>query len=234
VGDIYKITKIMEDKICIILPTRERLNDFILFANSWKETTKGYSHVIAVVDDNDSTYDNLINENTYSFIWEKVTPKPMLHILNEIAVKYCTQYNYMAFMEDDVIIRTPNWETRIINKIKELGKNAIVWCNDLINGEKAVSLAFMNSYIVCKLGHMCIPGLKTMAADVYWKDLGNKLNSLYYFDDIILEHKHYITGKRRYDNTSYIMDSYLQIDRDYYNSQECRNQIEEDYIKLIS
>jgi hypothetical protein len=222
----------MEEKIAIIIPTKERLNDFKLFAESWKNTTNGHSVVIVGIDDNDTTYNDLIIENTYPFIWEKVTPKPFLPITNELAVKYCYTYNYVAFLEDEMTFNTLFWEMKIINKIKELGDNGIVWCNDLINHDKVVNMAFMNSKIVQKLGYMVSPGLKTQVADVYWMELGKKLNSLYYFDDIIIEHKHWITGKRLIDKTSIDVDSYLQIDRDYHASQEYKNKLDEDYIKL--
>ena len=224
----------MKDKICVIIPTKERLNDFKLFAESWKNTTDGYSDVIVGVDNNDITYDELIKENVYPFMWERVTPKPFLHILNELAVKYCHTYNYVAFLEDEMSFNTPYWETLMINKLKELGDNGIVWANDLINKENLVNMAFMNSNIVQKLGYMCTPGLKTQVADIYWMDLGKKLNSLYYFNDIIIEHRHYITGKRGMDKTSINVDSYLQADRDYHATKEYKDKLEEDYIKLTT
>jgi hypothetical protein len=224
----------MEDKICVIIPTRERLNDFKLFAESWKNTTNRYSDVIVGVDNNDNTYDKLIEENVYPFIWERVTPKPFLHILNELAVKYCYTYNYLAFLEDDVTFDSNGWETLIINKIKEIGDTAIVWPNELLNKQNLVGIPFMNSKIIQKLGHMSEPGFNTQVVDLYWLDLAKLLNTYYYFDNVIMEHRHYITGKRSYDNTAILVDSFMNQDRTYYRSEEYRQNLIKDYNTLTT
>lgn len=222
----------MEDKIAILIPTRKRLNDFILFADSWKQTNEGNSVVIVGYDEDDNTYDHLISQNTYPFIWEKGKCKPFLHILNDLANKYCTKYKYLAFFEDDVRFVTPKWESRIINKIKELGNTAFVWCDDSLNKEKILGVPFFNSLIIQKLGHMSRPEFNTQVVDLYWTELAKKMGTLYYFNDIIIEHRHYITRKRTKDETSVKVQIESVGDTEYYNSQKYKDDFQTDYEKL--
>ena len=224
----------MENKICVLIPTRKRLEDFKLFADSWIKTTEGKSIVVVAIDHDDNTYDEIIKENIYPFIYERQESKPFIKILNDMAVRYAERYQCVAFMEDDCTYNTPGWETRILDKVNEIGDNAIVWCNDLVNHNHIVGLPFMNSNIIRTLGWMATPRFSTLFVDHYWKRLGNKLNSLYYFSDIIIEHRHYIKGKRQKDEISKKVEYEASFDDGprYFKSQEFNNDIDNDVKKL--
>lgn len=223
----------MIDKICIITPTRERLEDFQIFANSWKKTTDGNSIIVVGIDDDDDTYDSIIKNNEYPFIYERVKSKPFLHILNELAVKYAKEYNYIAFIEDDVRFITTNWDLRLINKLKELGKNGMVWCNDLISGRKVIGQPCISSSIIRRLGYMSLPNFNTQLADAYWTELSWKIKSAYYFDDIIIEHRHYSTGKRPKGKTSWKVQIDSIGDNDYKESRKFKKALKRDAKKLL-
>ncbi len=218
-------------KIVILLPTRERLSDFKIFAESWRNTTEGKSDVVVRIDNNDLTYENIKLEYP-EFIYEYGESKPILEILNDLAIKYCEKYDYVNFMEDDCNFNTQGWETIFINKLTELGDNAIVWGNDLLNRDYIVGLPFMNSKIIKKLGYMSPPEIKYLWPDHFWKHIGTAMNSLYYFPDVIIEHRHYSTGKRAKDNVSDIVDSRGQADFYNYNQVYLKNNFHNDIKKL--
>jgi len=208
------------DKILIILPTKQRFNDFCLCADSWNTTTEGLSDVLVITDENEGGYDK--TKSAYPFKWETTKLGSPLEILNEAAVKYCNEYRWLSFMEDDCIYISDNWESSFITKLKELGKNGIVYCNDMLNERGLVGIPFLDSRIVQCLGYMSPPGLKAGYADNFWKQLGADLESLYYFDELIIEHRHFSTGKRRKDDVACQLDSYTnerQIYLDYYINQ---------------
>ena len=209
-------------KIAILIPTRERLEDFKIFAESWKNTTEGYSDVIVRIDDDDLTYEEIKKEYP-EFVYEYGERKPFLDLLNDSAIKYSETYNYIGFMEDDCNFNTQGWERIFINKLMELGDNGIVWGNDLVNGEYIVGLPFMNSKIIKKLGYMCPPEIKYLWADHFWKDIGEALGSLYYFPDVIIEHRHYSKGKRQKDAISIEVDSNGLNDCNAYNGVYLKN-----------
>ena len=232
----------MENKICVLIPTRKRLVDFKLFADSWIKTTEGKSIVVVAIDTDDNTYDEIISNNVYPFIYERQVSKPFLHILNDMAVRYAEQYECIAFLEDDVTFNTYGWETPILNKQNEIGKNSIIWCNDLSNDSvkygmpgnsgNQVGAPFMNSNIIRILGFMACPIFNTHHTDVYWLELGKKLNSLYWFSDIIIEHRHYCFDKRPYDDTAKKVNDEAKGEPERYHSQEYKNNLIRDVEKL--
>ena len=194
-----------QDKILIILPTKNRLKDFEIFAESWVKTTEGKSDVLVAINFDDNTYDDI--KEKYPFIYEKVNPGSVLEILNQMSVKYSKEYKYISFMEDDCNFVTEKWETSFINKLKDIGDYGIVWGDDLVNRDYIVGLPFLDSKIIDVLGYMSPPEIKYLWVDHFWKNLGADLGTLFYFPDIVVEHRHYSTGKRQKDEISVVVDS---------------------------
>jgi hypothetical protein len=221
-----------KEKILIILPTKQRLNDFETFAESWMTTTKGKSDVLVAIDLEDKTYDTV--KEKYPFIYEKVEPSSVLEILNQMAVKYSKEYKFISFMEDDCVFVTENWEDSFINKLNEIGDYGIVWGNDLINRHQIVGLPFLDSKIVDVLGYMSPPELKYLWVDYFWKQLGADLGTLFYFPEIIVEHRHYSSGKRQKDEISDVVDSHGLIDMKSYHENYLKNRYRSDLQKLIN
>jgi len=212
----------MKNKIAVLIPTRERISDFIIFADSWVNTTNGLSDVIIRIDNDDTTYEE-IKHKYPQFIYEYGERKPFLELLNELAVKYSDDYKYIGFMEDDCNFVTPHWEQSFISRLELIGKYGIVWGNDLINNDRLVGLPFMTSSIVKTLGYMCPPEIKYLFADVFWKDLGNELCILSYMPEVVVEHRHYSTGKRQIDVISQIVDSNNNTDDSQYQLYKSTN-----------
>lgn len=221
-----------QQRIAVLIPTKDRLEDFRIFAESWQNTTEGLSDVIVGVDAGDTSYDEMIAE--FGFIKEELEAKPFLYLLNDMAVKYAKEYEYLNFMEDDCTFLTAGWERVFIAKLQEIGEYGIVWGNDLLNGEYIVGLPFMHSKIVDVLGYMSPPEIKYLWADHFWKHLGTGLGTLFYFFDIIVEHRHYSTGKRAIDSVSVEVDSKGAEDFVGYNQHYLPNRLLEDIQKLLN
>lgn len=187
----------MKNKIAIVLPTRNRPKDLYLFAKSWENTTEGFSDVFIQTDKDDNTDYHFLKK--YPFIHLIGESKPFLHIVNSLAtLAVKLQYKYIGFMEDDCCF-VDSWEKPFIQKLDELKEQkgyGIVWGNDNINKNSIVGLPFMTSNFVKNLGYMVHPSLHYLWGDYYWKEVGQALDCLYYFPDILIEHRHYSTGKR--------------------------------------
>ena len=184
----------MAARIVVVIPTKGRPAQFRRFADSWVRATEGLSDVVVGLDQGDTTYDHL--KARYPFIYEHVTPKPFLHILNELALTYADRYEYIAFMEDDCVYVSANWESSFIKGLEALGDNGIVWGDDELNRERLVGLPVMHASIVRRLGFMAPFQLKCLWADNYWTDLGRALGSSRYFPDVLIRHEHYSTTLR--------------------------------------
>lgn len=219
-----------QDKILIILPTKNRLKDFEIFAESWVKTTEGRSDVLVAINFDDNTYDDI--KEKYPFIYEKVNPGSVLEILNQMSVKYSKEYKYISFMEDDCNFVTEKWETSFINKLKDIGDYGIVWGDDLVNRDYIVGLPFLDSKIIDVLGYMSPPEIKYLWVDHFWKKLGADLSTLFYFPDIVVEHRHYSTGKRQKDEISVVVDSNGLNDMVGYKDVYLKTRYESDLKKL--
>ncbi len=216
-----------KSKIAILIPTRGRGEDFRFFAESWKKTTEGLSDVIVRIDDDDTEALTLVRDFP-EFTFHIGERKPFLDLLNDLAKRYCEEYPYLGFMEDDCNFNTPGWETTFIQKLEELGDNGIVWGNDLLNEHTLVGLPFLNSKIVQRLGYMAPPEIKYLWADHFWLKLGRELNSLYYFPHIVVEHRHYSTGKRKKDDIAEVVDEDGTKDFVFFNQDYMVNNFQRD------
>jgi hypothetical protein len=59
----------------------------------------------------------------------------------------------------------------------------------------------MSSKIIKAIGYMAPPKQKHMYLDNFWLDLGTRLNSIHYLEDVIIEHLHFSVGKSDMDSS---------------------------------
>jgi hypothetical protein len=96
---------------------------------------------------------------------------------------------------DDVIFRTPGWDTQIMEALKTPG---IAYGDDLIHGVNHPSAVFMSAPIAKALGWLALPASKHQWVDDGWKRLGEATNTLR-FVPIVVEHMHPAVGKAEMD-----------------------------------
>lgn len=207
----------MLEKILWIVPSRNRPKKLERFLDSWTACTSGYSDMLIALDDDDSSCDHLMSKYK-NVIWEKSPPpeESFLEVLNNKATKYSSEYAYIGFNEDDAIFHTPNYEEQFIQKLKELGKNGIVYANDMINKRGRIYFPVMDSSIIKRLGYMVPTNLRCMYADDFWRDLGKALDSVYRFENIVIQHLHYTRDDGVVDNISEYVDASKSRDADAY------------------
>lgn len=221
----------MKKEILIIVPSRSgnsvRYPNVDRFIQYWKLNSEGNSDLcIALDNDDDHQYprrDGVIYE---------VNPRVrMIPTLNQIAMKYKNQYKYIAFFGDDHIIRTA-WETKFIEYFIENNGIGIAYGNDLLQGEKLPTAVCLTSNIIDKLGYMVPTNLIHMYADNFWLDLGQELNIIKYFDEVIFEHLHPDNGKADRDSQYIESNSVFGIDQQRYNEYINSNKFNEDVLKI--
>jgi hypothetical protein len=88
----------------------------------------------------------------------------------------------------------------ITDALTELG-SGIAYGNDLLQGERLPTAAFMTSDIIRTLGWMCPPTLEHLYIDNAWLELGRAMGRLRYLPDVVLEHLHPDAGKAQQDQT---------------------------------
>jgi len=224
----------MKEKILWICPSRERPDRLEHLIKSWYKTTSGYSTLLVVKDSNDNSYDKLVND--YPEVFWKTTEPPtfgsFLSIINAQAIEYADQYQYIGFMEDDIVFETIGYEIDFISKLKELGKTGIVHAKDGMEHSSLLTIPVVNSYIIRTLGWFSPPELRSLWADNFWRDMANHLGTYYKFENIMIRHNHYSTSSTiPKDHISKVVDKNHRIDGKNYKKYK-DNYFLEDMKKL--
>ena len=182
-------------ELLVIVPTRNRPENSIEFYNSFKEVTDpNFTDLIFCLDDDDVQYPR-IDGVLYS-----VNHRMRMNgTLNKVAVEYAPYYKYTAFLGDDHRTRTSGWDRKLT---KATGDFGITHGNDLTldpNGSDLPTAVVMTSNIIMELGYMSPPEFKHLYLDVFWREMGKKLNIFSYHPDIIIEHLHPQVSKNQWD-----------------------------------
>lgn len=221
----------MENKIALLIPIRNRLDLLNKMIKSWEETTTGKSDIIFGIDDDDKTYDEFM-VNHKNFTYEIGSPTTSLGWLNRLAKKYCKQYSYLGFFEDDCTFITKNWEKEYISELSK--HNIAIVYNDLNDNMRLLcGLPFVTSSFVETLGFMCPENLEYLWADNFWYDIGNASNIIHRLDTQHFSHNHYSRcSDTPFDDIANKIYSKMESDRfEYY--KYCKTKMKLDILKLI-
>lgn len=205
----------MTAELLMIVPTRGRPQNARDLYTSWMATVTGNSQLLFVVDDDDPQLGTYQTQMAWMLNAQLlVGPRlRMVGSLNAAAVKFASDYKYLGFLGDDHRLRSVSWDTRMM---KGLAKSpaSVVYGNDLLQGEAMPTAVIMTSDIVQTLGYFAPPPLTHLCADLCWKLYGERLGTLTYFDDIIIEHLHPANGKAVQDSGYLEVNSSEMIKKD--------------------
>lgn len=221
--------KIKKNTNLIIIPSRNRVTNIERAIKGIKETSFISDLMIGLDEDNHSIYprfDGVIYEVNPQ------TEKRMNGTLNLLATKYADKYETISFMGDDHLPRTTGWDKILYSPIKEKGYG-VSYGNDLYQGKNLPTAVMMSTNIIKTLGFMSPPEQVHMFLDNFWKAVGERLDSIFYFDDIIIEHLHAYIGKSELD------DMYKSVNNEHVAGNDgikygeyMHNRFESDIIKL--
>jgi hypothetical protein len=187
------IQKWEKNKNLIIIPSRDRVANTDRAIQAIKETAVMSDIMIGLDDDNESIYPRV-----EGVIYE-VNPRLRMNgTLNLLAMKYADQYETIFFMGDDHLPKEYGWDARLYGAIEEKGYG-VSYGNDLLQGINLPTAVMMSSNIIKELGFMSPPALIHMFMDNFWKSVGEGLEAITYFDDLIIEHLHAYAGKAELD-----------------------------------
>lgn len=127
-------------------------------------------------------------------------PEGMNAALNRAFEELGGGYQYVSFMGDDHLVRTPGWDTLLIESITAHG-HGVAYGNDLLTNGELPTFAMISTNIAKALGFFAPPTLRHMYLDDYWLRLGTSLNACFYRPDVVVEHMHHSVGKSEFDAT---------------------------------
>ena len=190
------------EAILMFVPSRKRANILEKLRTSFNKTSSGYAELLVILDRDDShnyykhhdiKYE--IYDGEIGYAQEK---------MNHFAVNYAKKYRYVGFIGDDNEFITQNWDEIAYNRLSSGGENSIGYLNDLMSEqgraqEKACRNVIMDSNIITKLDFMAPKCLRHFYNDNFWYNLGASLRTLVYFNNVKVNHNHYLNSRSEYD-----------------------------------
>lgn len=197
--------------ILIVLPSKGRPEKIEGFYETWRKTTNGLSEVITFLDEDDPSLKKYKKHKDITL--EIGSGRSFSDACNR-AFNTHPNYKYYFIVSDDHRIRSKNWEKRFTNIIEENGGKGVSFGDDLMYGDKIASAALVSGNIFRALGFVTLPGLIHMYTDAFWTEVGRRLNKLFYFPDIIVEHLHFTVGKSPVDSIYLSVDNKIVYEHD--------------------
>jgi hypothetical protein len=182
--------------IAIICPTRGRVENPRLTAESFAKTTSGRAHLFFVTDSDDPVGKQLDFNGPSIWRWE-LDPPPgnMGNAVNRFIEKSAVldSYRVVGFIGDDHRFRSPGWEDILMQVHDEEG-GGLFYGNDLARQDIPTQV-FISSSIVRALGWMTLPGGRHLYFDNTWMTLGEEAGCMVYLPEVVIEHVHPFFGK---------------------------------------
>lgn len=197
-------------KIAILVPSRERMNNRLTLITSIITTVKDINNVTFYlgVDEDDPTLPlaqklseavpfikvvKIKNEGKFlglGKLWNILTDESTEEIISMIG--------------DDMVFRTKNWDEEIINEfINGPGdKIQAVHCNDDCHGEKLAVNLFCHRKYAEVLGRFMREEFRVNWVDQWLHQVFSAFGRLKYRENIMIEHRHWVLGKNKRDNTA--------------------------------
>jgi hypothetical protein len=177
----------------VIIPSRSRPESIERAVKALKENSIISDICVAIDDDQADLYPRLDG-----VIYE-VNPRLRMNgTLNLVANKYADKYETIFFMGDDHLPSTHQWDHFLSGAIASKGYG-LAYGNDLFQGKNLATAVMMSTNIIRIFGFMAPPKLVHLFMDNFWMLLGMDLDAIWYFDDVIIEHLHFLAGKSQVD-----------------------------------
>lgn len=228
-------TKTSVPKISLLVPSRQRKEQFVRFYTSAMSTADlpGRLEVVMYVDDDDNTYDGLNLFNLTIVKGPRVVLSEMWNKCWENATG-----DIFGHMGDDIVFQTESWDTAIREAIAARpGNIAFVWCNDVSpesNRNEFGTHGFVHRNWTNITGRFVPPYYASDYNDTHFNDVARALGVTTYLHNFITEHMHYSLGKAEIDqNTRDRLDRHAATNpKAIYDSEEKRLEREEEIQRL--
>lgn len=196
-------------KIALLLPSRERLNLKLTLISSIITTADNIDNVKLYlgIDEDDPTRDIVKRiEKAIPFIKIIDLPKvpnekANIHKMWNTCARASTE-EIIAMIGDDMIFRTPGWDTEIIKQFEQGPKDnlILVWCNDAHRGAACPVNAFVHrKYMDINDGIFLREEFIANWVDTWLLQVFTALGRTVYLPNYIIEHNHWVFGGRQID-----------------------------------
>jgi hypothetical protein len=197
--------------LLVIVPSRGRPQSVARLLDAVHKTRRLDTYVHVAVDEDDETlpqYRAVMEENAGEDTLGTGPRKGLCAWTNEIAVKWASEFRFLASFGDDMVPRTPGWDRALCRAIEDMGGTGLAYPWDGTR-EDVPEAVVMSSNVVAALGWMCLPGLEHWYCDDTWAVLGRGAGCIRHLRAVAVDH---VRG--RTDDTAIGNGRSLDADRD--------------------
>lgn len=189
--------------LAVLVPSRGRPENLMRLVSAVHATAKSRVHVIAGVDSDDPRLADYQAIKLPAGDMINIAPRMnLVQWTNKLAAENMGRYRFYASLGDDMIPRTPGWDTKLTGAIAEdFGGTGITYPWDGIRDD--IPEAYVLSCdIPAKLGWVMMPKLKHWYNDNCIADLGHGARCIRQLRGIVVEHLNVGTGRAAVDQTA--------------------------------
>jgi hypothetical protein len=195
----------MSDLLAVITPTRGRPSQFARMVEAVFEHAAGPVQVWAGLDSDDQCdyYTAMIGvpgaENVVAHRGQRRSLSAWTNDLANMALRSPSPPRYLASLGDDHRPLTPGWDRKLIAAIEGLGGHGWAYGNDLFHGSALPTSWVCSASTVQALGWMMLPACEHLYVDNAVSALGEATGLIAYRADVLIEHRHPVSGKASID-----------------------------------
>lgn len=226
-------------KISLLLPSRDRPNQFNRLIDSINKTTKFLKNIelISYHDNDDLTYQN-INFNKCKFKnIQIVSIRNTMGFYNTACLKKSSG-DIIILINDDLIFRTSNWDTIVTSNHKSFNDEIYLsYGNDLFKGESLCTFPILSRKTILSIQDPFPIQYQGLFIDTHIMDIFKILekqfeNRIKYLPNFVLEHMHHRLGKSEKDQTYKNRDRFKD-DATFLTLFEMRKKSAENLVRVI-
>jgi hypothetical protein len=218
-------------RISLLLPTRGRPQLVRRFFDSLALRTESLNdlEVILYLDDDDEI-SHEISDDRFSLI-KIIGPRSSMGAYNTICLSQASG-DLIMLMNDDVIVRTSQWDRKIAELAETVSDGLfLAYPNDLHMGKRMCTFPIATKKACQVLLRPYPEEYKSYFIDWHVFDTFKRLRAIghariFYLEDVVFEHCHYMAGKAELDAT-YGAKDYYQDDWTFLNLRPLRQQMAE-------
>ena len=197
-------------KIAILVPSRERMNNRLTLLLSILLTVKNIENVNVYygVDKDDPTL------KTIQKLSSAIPCVKVIEIDNKgeflglgklwNILADATSEDIISMIGDDMVFKTPDWDETLLSEFKKMPSDKIqaIHCNDGFHGPRLAVNMFVHRQYVNVMGRFMREEFKINWVDTWLHQVFSAFNRLKYLGDIMIEHRHWVFGKSKRDETA--------------------------------
>ncbi len=188
--------------ISLLVPTRERVLLAKRFVDSVVQTVSSTANIeiLLYVADNDplrNQYKEVFTQNAYiDLLTIHTGPELFLGIVWD-KLANLSKGDYLYQMEDELVCRTPQWDTRLIESHEGIfhDKIGLTFCNDGLCGSERCNTPLIHRKWRDIVGYFT-PPFEHFYNSTTVMDIAKRIGRVNYCPDVLIEHYHWTKTKQ--------------------------------------